>query len=1537
MSDRRVKVVYEVENSGLIKGTKEAVKATEELKKSSEDAGKAAQDRAKDIKVVADADQRAAKAAGLLYNAQGQLVDSNGKVLSSSQAAAHGVEAFSEAVYLAGHDSEVASAKAVAAAEKQKEAWATLGPVAAAAGAGIVAAVGLTVSKYASFDKAMSSVQAATHESAANMQSLREAAIGAGADTAFSAQEAAGGIEELAKAGVSTEDVLSGGLNGALSLAAAGNLDVATSAEFAASAMTQFQLSGKDIPHIADLLAAGAGKAQGSVNDMGLALSYAGVPAKAMGVSIEETTGAIALFASNGIIGEKAGTALRSMLVSMANPTDKTAKLMDELGISFEDNNGRFIGLAGAADVLKNSLADETEMSRNAALAQMFGNEALGAAQALYAGGADKVREWTGAVDDAGYAAETASIMQDNLAGDIEKLGGAFDTVFIQSGGAANDVLRMFVQTAEGLVDSIGRIPTPVLNTATAVAAFGGSALLAVGGVASLVPKVVETYEAFNVLRTSSSRSATAIRNVGKVAGTAAIAVGALAVASQVAGTGLDDLGNQSEFGDAIKKSTGDVDAARDALNEFSSAAGSGGAGISGIGQALEVLNMNGAMKAMDWVGSVGGIFDSDLKLAQEAITRFDGALSTLATSGDYESAASGFKIAADEGANAGLTLQQVADKFPEYIDVLRNAANGAASDQEILNWALTGTEPAALTAARGAEETATALEEVGVNASGAVESMEDFLDLLFQTGMITMNSRDAAFAYEEQLRSIDDAVDEIKKGELGNALNKAKDDFNETTKAGKLANDEFQALAKGGMDEVRAMSEEGLGQDELQEKLSTTYKDLVQAANDFGITGQAAKDLAREVMGVPEGVSVESWMSEFAKSTAEETTKSLSEIPGYTEVTVAVSEDGTVGEVQSKINGVTGKEEFVFVTEDGTARDVQLAILNIDGKTTKVWVTDDGTVVGTQDQINGIKGTNATVTVGAAGVGTVEEQLNWVARPRSSTVSIQKTITESVNRINNGPVTGQFGKSPGGYTGGLVGRLINGAAGGGLVPGQVPLNSQGDNILATVNGKPFGLRSGEMVVNEKATRENYSLLKAINDGLTIKLPGWAGGGTVGRAQSKVDKLQRQYSRMSTSQANRSHKLDLKDDLDAAKKELAAAKASAKAAEKQAKDAKKKADDARKEERERQGRLSEARFDLRRDLKRGEITDSFTSGSGMSVVDRLFEQSSNKDLSKGKRSSLRSTAYGMESQLLGLEKRSESLKSSLDKATEARDRLLEVSKSVASGLRGEYSLGNVIGNLLDKDYKGTLNAGSFVKSAQGKARQIRQFGEMLAKLRKKGYNEAIIQEIADLGTAEGTQVGNALLGASSSERKQLNNAYDAMDYWSGKAGVEVTRSMERGGIDAAEGLVRGLEGKTEDVEDAFYKLGKSAEKAFRKSLDMHSPSKTMAIGGVDSIDGVIVGAESKRQQLINTYVSLGDDVASAYQPALTYTVPSSVEVSRYAQSQAGSGVGRNFTDADIQALASAMSSVQLNARMSVGGRDFATATTSMKRGFTERR
>lgn len=342
---------------------------------------------------------------------------------------------------------------ATATGAKAKSGFDLAGKGALLMGGAVVAGLGMAVSKSMEFESAMSAAQAATSATGSALDDLREAAMQAGADTQYSATEAARAITEMGKAGVSTADILGGGLEGALALAAAGEIEVAEAAEIASIAMTQFNLSGEELPHVADLLAAGAGKAMGSVGDLGAALNQAGLIASAAGLSIEETTGGLAAFASAGLIGSDAGTSFKTMLQALQAPSGKSAELMAELGINMYDANGNMLGLSEMAGVLQSSLGHLTEEQRNAALAQIFGSDAVRAANVLYKEGASGIAEWTAKVNDQGYAAEMAAKLNDNLKGDLERLGGAFDTLMIQMGEGAQGPLREIVQAFTGILD----------------------------------------------------------------------------------------------------------------------------------------------------------------------------------------------------------------------------------------------------------------------------------------------------------------------------------------------------------------------------------------------------------------------------------------------------------------------------------------------------------------------------------------------------------------------------------------------------------------------------------------------------------------------------------------------------------------------------------------------------------------------------------------------------------------------------------------------------------------------------------------------------------------------------------------------------------------------------------------------------------------------------------------------------------------------------------------------------------------------------
>lgn len=421
-----------------------------------------------------------------------------------------------------GAASEKTARRTAAASKRQAAAMDKMGTTALVAGGVMVAGFAATVGVAAKFEQEMSKVGAVSGAAGTDLKRLSDAALKAGADTSFSASQAAQAQAELAKAGISVADILSGGLRGALALAAAGNIDLAQAAEISAQTMNLFGLAGKDVTRIADTLAAGANKSAADIQTLADGLKQGGLVAKQTGLSLEETVGALALFADNALVGSDAGTSLKSMLQRLSNPSKEAKKQMDKLGVAMYDANGQFIGLEKLAGNLRNAFDDLTPAQRNAAMATIFGSDSVRAAAILYEAGSKTTREYTKAVTDSGAASRVAGKYLDNLSGDLEALKGSLETALIQGGSKATGALRSMTQATTGLVNEFAAAPPVVQEVILGVTGIGGASLLAVGGITKLVAAAKEGVGTFTSM-SGAARSGTVILAGALVAGGFAI------------------------------------------------------------------------------------------------------------------------------------------------------------------------------------------------------------------------------------------------------------------------------------------------------------------------------------------------------------------------------------------------------------------------------------------------------------------------------------------------------------------------------------------------------------------------------------------------------------------------------------------------------------------------------------------------------------------------------------------------------------------------------------------------------------------------------------------------------------------------------------------------------------------------------------------------------------------------------------------------------------------------------------------------------
>ena len=318
-----------------------------------------------------------------------------------------------------------------------------LGKVAAVAGAGAIAIAGAFLyagNKAIQFEKQISAIGAVSGATKADLELLRKKALQLGADTAFSASEAAMAMEELAKAGVSLPDILNGAADAAVALAAAGGVSLPEAAILASDAMASFALSAADMMDVADLIAGAANASSIDMGQFGLSLKAVGAVAHLVGISFGDTAAAIALMGKMGIKGSDAGTSLKTMLMNLNPSTKKQTTLMSELGIVTADGSNRFFdaagnakGLADISQILQDSLAGQTKQQKLATLETLFGSDAIRAAAILSEQGAAGFNNMADAMGKVS-AADVAKTRLDNAAGAIEQLKGSAETLAITFG-----------------------------------------------------------------------------------------------------------------------------------------------------------------------------------------------------------------------------------------------------------------------------------------------------------------------------------------------------------------------------------------------------------------------------------------------------------------------------------------------------------------------------------------------------------------------------------------------------------------------------------------------------------------------------------------------------------------------------------------------------------------------------------------------------------------------------------------------------------------------------------------------------------------------------------------------------------------------------------------------------------------------------------------------------------------------------------------------------------------------------------------------
>jgi TP901 family phage tail tape measure protein len=529
------------------------------------------------------------------------------------------------------------------------------------------------IAQAAEFEHSMAQVNAVSNATESEFQSLRQAALEMGATTQFSATEAADAIQELSKAGLTAAQITGGALTGALNLAAAGGIGLAEAASIASTTLKQFNLEASQMSMVADTLAGSANASNTDVAGLGQSLGNVGTVAAQAGLTVEETIGILSALGDQAITGAEAGTALKTTLLRLLAPTAEAKTLMDQLGISVYDAKGQALSAVEIIRELEAGFAGMSVEQRNAAMATLFGQEAIAGANVLMAEGSRGIQSYIDKVSEQGVAAETAAKRIDSLKGDVGNLQSAIEGLAIESSGGLSDALRTVTRFGTELVGTLNLIPGPVANTVVVLGTIAAVSSLVGGTFIRMRDSAAQMNQQLRNAGPASQAVATGFSAISRYGGPAIGILGGLQAASLLLSATIgSNLNPQIEaFGNGLARWAEDGEVAGEIARIM-------GKDMDKFGQSLESAADTGGTRftaaLVEGLVPASKEFDDSLAKSTERIAAMDTALAQLQAS-DPEAAAEAWAKISEEADKQGISTQRLTEIFPEYQAALENAS----------------------------------------------------------------------------------------------------------------------------------------------------------------------------------------------------------------------------------------------------------------------------------------------------------------------------------------------------------------------------------------------------------------------------------------------------------------------------------------------------------------------------------------------------------------------------------------------------------------------------------------------------------------------------------------------------------------------------------------------------------------------------------------------------------------------------------------------------------------------------------------------
>ncbi len=521
----------------------------------------------------------------------------------------------------------------------------------------------VAVKTAADFEQSMSQVAATMGKTKEDVKGLSELAKQMGATTAFSASEAAEGINILAMAGLNATQI-GDSLGTVLDLASAGAMDMGSSASYVVGAVKGFKDEMKNASKYADLMAKGATLANTDVAQLGEAISYGAATAKGYSQSADSVTLSLLRMAEQNVTGQTAATSLNRAMADLYSPTAEAKKALDSLNISAYNADGSARDFNIIVDELAGALKGMSEQNANALKSTIFTTNGMNAFNKMTASTSKRVNELKEGLKAAGgSAAQQAKTQLDNLKGQITLLKSAIEGILITVGDKLMPYVKPVVEWVQKAADYINNLSDAQVDNIikwAGMAAAIGPAILVFGKAVTMVGKIQGKFADAIKIFTKFKGA------IGLITSPAAVVIGVLAGiaiaafliiknwdkvkgflqgvgdwfknAFDKAGFSVEDFKNKfASIKDAISRISGKIgDLCKSVAGIFKKEfAGGIKAGAAEIGGALEVI-----------VGGTVSIFDGIVTAVDKGLQSFDALLSYFmgAFAGNWDYAAQGFR-----------------------------------------------------------------------------------------------------------------------------------------------------------------------------------------------------------------------------------------------------------------------------------------------------------------------------------------------------------------------------------------------------------------------------------------------------------------------------------------------------------------------------------------------------------------------------------------------------------------------------------------------------------------------------------------------------------------------------------------------------------------------------------------------------------------------------------------------------------------------------------------------------------------------------